>query len=65
MKLFASLLVVALLVTGCGGGASVKMGTTPVTALAPSHTFDYGNPENGGPPPDFSKGGVPGKPGKK
>lgn len=58
-------LALFIMITGCGGGDAVKMGTTQVTALAPSHTFVYGNP--GSAPPNFNKGGIPGKPnvGKK
>lgn len=48
-----------ILITGCGGGNSVKLGTTQVTALAPSHTFVYGNP--GSAPPNIGKNNIPGK----
>jgi hypothetical protein len=59
MKYFCWLAVLAL-TTGCGGGNSVKLGTTQVTSLAPSHTFVYGNPGSG-PPPAYGKGNIPGK----
>lgn len=59
-----ALLAVACL-AGCSGGDAVKLGSVPVTAIAPSNPIDY----HGGakPPPnpkDIIKN-IPGKPGKK
>ena len=53
---------VGLSLTGCSGDSIVK-GTTPVTSIAPSHTFPYpvGPGGDRGPPnpKDLLKGKVP------